>query len=208
MFLILDFTQTLRIAVLDNSKCFAKELKTKKNISEILILEIDKFLVKSKTNIKKIKSIFVVTGPGSFTGIRSALTYAKSLKLTKRLNIIGLSKFDIINCKLQVNKVNKNKCILLHFKDNQFFTQTFKGRRALNEARLLNFDNEKFRYNKQTIYIYDNIIFEDFLGNNIRGNKNKNFHLVNYSLIELHEIIMKNTIDDADPKPLYISNYY
>ena len=208
MFLILDFTQTLRIAVLENSKCFAKELKTKKNISEILILEIDKFLVKSKTNIKKIKSIFVVTGPGSFTGIRSALTYAKSLKLTKSLNILGLSKFDIINCKLQENKFNKNKCILLHFKDNQFFTQTFKGRRALNEARLLNFDSEKFRYNKQTIYIYDNIIFEDFLGNNIRGNKNKNFHLVNYSLIELHEIIMKNTIDDADPKPLYISNYY
>ncbi len=73
MFLILDFTQSFKLALIYNGKSVNKELKIKKNISEILIIEIDKFLKKSHTNIKKIKSIYIITGPGSFTGIRSAI---------------------------------------------------------------------------------------------------------------------------------------
>ena len=53
MFLILDFTQSFRLALIHNGKLVNKELKIKKNISEILIIEIDKFLKKSHTNIKK-----------------------------------------------------------------------------------------------------------------------------------------------------------
>ena len=205
MFLILDFTQSLQLGLINNNQFKNKEIKTKKNISEILIVEIDKFLDKSKVNINKIKSICVIVGPGSFTGIRSALTFAKSLSLVSKLDIVGISKFEIINSKI---KINKKKCILLHFKNNQFFVQIFKGNKALDDARLLNFDNQKFRYNKQTTYIYDNIVFEKFLGNKIIGNMKKNFHLVKYSLTELEEIILKNTVDNSDPKPLYISNYY
>ena len=97
MFLILDFTQSFKLALIHNGKLVNKELKIKKNISEILIIEIDKFLKKSHTNIKKIKSIYIITGPGSFTGIRTALTFAKALKLTMNLNVFGLSKFELIN---------------------------------------------------------------------------------------------------------------
>ena len=57
-------------------------------------------------------------------------------------------------------------------------------------------------------YIYDNILLEKFLENKIIGNMKENFHLVKYSLTELEEIILKNTIDNSDPKPLYISNYF
>ena len=208
MFLILDFTKSLRLALLNDNQFFSKEIKTQKNLSEILIIEIDKFLKKAKNNINSIKSILVVTGPGSFTGIRSALTFAKSLKLTTNLNIYGLSKFEIINIKLKINKFDQKKSIFLHFKDNQFFLQTFKGYKALNEAKLINFSNEEFRYNKQITYIYDNILFEKLLENNIRKNIKKNCYFVEYTLQELQEIILKNSIDNLDPKPLYISNYY
>ena len=205
MFLILDFTQSLQIALINNNKFERKVIKTKKNISELLIDEIDKFLNKLKVNINKIKSICVIIGPGSFTGVRSALTFAKSLRLTSKLNIVGISKFEIINAKI---KINKKKCILLHFKNNQFFLQTFKGNKPLDEARLLNFDNQKFRYDEQTLYIYDNIVFEKVFDNKVIGNMKKNFHLAKYSLTEIEEIILKNTIDNSDPKPLYISNYF
>ena len=205
MFLILDFTQSLQIALINKNHFEIKEIVTKKNISEILIDEIDKFLNKSKVNLNKIKSICVIVGPGSFTGVRSALTFAKSLRLTSKINIVGISKFEIINAKI---KINKKKSILLHFKNNQFFLQTFKGNKALNEARLYNFDNQKFRYNKHMLYIYDNIVFETFLENKVIGNMKTNFHLVKYSLTEIEEIILKNTIDNSDPKPLYISNYF
>ena len=34
------------------------------------------------------------------------------------------------------------------------------------------------------------------------------FHLVDYNLSEMQEIISKNIIDHVELKPLYISNYY
>ena len=208
MFLILDFTQSFRIAIINNDQFISKELKTKNNISEILIIEIEKFLKKSKINFKKIKSIYVITGPGSFTGIRSALTFAKSLKLITKLNILGISKFEIINSKFKSDKHNKKKCILLHFKDNQYFIQTFRDHKALDEVKLLNLDKEEFRFNKKITYIYDNILLEELLGNSFKGNLKKNFCLIDYNLVELQEIFIKNTIANSDPKPLYISNYY
>ena len=70
MFLVLDFTRSLRLAILKKNILIHKELKTKKNVSEILITEIEKFLKESNTSIKKLKSIYIITGPGSFTGIR------------------------------------------------------------------------------------------------------------------------------------------
>ena len=208
MFLILDFTQSLKLAIINNNETIIKEIKTKKNISEILIIEIDKFLKKSKKNFKKIKSICVITGPGSFTGIRSALTFAKSLKLTTKLDIFGISKFEIINSQFKSNKYNKKKCILLHFKDKQFFLQTFKEHKAIEKAKLLNLDNEELRFNDKTTYIYDNILFRDLLENTVKASIKKNFHLIDYNLDGLREIIIKNAIDNSEPKPLYITNYY
>ncbi len=208
MFLILDFTQSFRLAIIHDDQTISKEFKTKKNISEILIPKIENFLNHSKTNIKKIKSIYVITGPGSFTGVRSALTFAKSLKLMTKLNIFGVSKFEIINAKINSNKYSKRKLILLHFKNNQFFIQTFKNHKAIDKARLLNLDIEELKINKKTTYIYDNVLFEELVGNKISGNTKKDFHLIRYNLDTLQEIILENNIDNADPKPLYISNYY
>ena len=208
MFLILDFTKSFILALIHNGKLFNKELKIKKNISEILIIEIDKFLKKSRTNIKKIKSIYIITGPGSFTGIRSALTFAKALRLTMNLNIFGLSKFELINFKMGLSKIRKTKCIILHFKNNEFFIQSFKGNKSINPPTLVNFDNEKFRYSSTTMYICDINLNKKSLENKSLLKIKENFHLIDYNLYELPEIIDNNMIDKIDPKPLYINNYF
>ena len=208
MFFVLDFTQSLRLALLKNGKLINQELKIKRNISEILILEIDKFLKKSHTNIKEIKSIYIITGPGSFTGIRSALTYAKALKLTMNLNIFGLSKFELINSKIKLSKISKSKCIMLHFRDNEFFIQSFKGNKSINEPRLVNFNNEKFKYDSKIIYISDSNLLKKSLENKTFHKIKENFHLIDYNFNELKEIVDNNMIDKIDPKPLYINNYF
>ena len=207
MFLILDFTKSLRIAIINKDILIQKELNSKKNISEILIFEIEKFLKKTKVNIKKFKSIYIITGPGSFTGIRSALTFAKSLKLTMKLNIFGLSKFQIINSKIKINKFNKKRFIFLYFKNKQLFSQTFKGYKAINEARLINLDKEKLKFNNDITYIYDNVLLESSLGIEFLK-RNDNSHFVDYNFKEINELIVNNMIDNTDPKPLYISSYY
>ena len=207
MFLILDFTKSLKLAIFSKNILFTKELNTQKNISEILIVEVEKFLKKSKISIKQLKSIYVITGPGSFTGIRSALTFAKSLKLTMKLNLYGLSKFEIINFKFKINKYNENRRIFLHYRDSQFFSQTFKGYKSIDEVRLINFNDEKLKLNNKLTYIYDNILFKA-LAENETFKKKDSLHLVVYNFIEINEIIINNMIDNTDPKPLYISNYY
>ena len=207
MFLILDFTKSLKLAIFSKNILLTKELNTQKNISEILIIEVEKFLKKSKISINQLKSIYVITGPGSFTGIRSALTFAKSLKLTMKLNLYGLSKFEIINFKFKINKYNENRRIFLHYRDSQFFSQTFKGYKSIDEVRLINFDDEKLKLNNKLTYIYDNILFKA-LAENETFKKEDSLHLVTYNFIEINEIIINNMIDNTDPKPLYISNYY
>ena len=59
--------------------------------------------------------------PALATGIRSALTFAKALKLTTNLNVFGLSKFELINYRMGLSKIKKTKCIILHFRNNEFF---------------------------------------------------------------------------------------
>ena len=208
MFLILDFTQSFRLALIHNGKLVNKELKIKKNISEILIIEIDKFLKKLQMNIKKIKSIYIITGPGSFTGTRSALTFAKALRLTMNLNIFGLSKFELINFKMGLSKIRKTKCIILHYRNNEFFIQSFKGNKSINQPTLVNFDDEKFSYNSATIYICDINLHKKTLENKSFLKIKENFHLIDYNLYELPKIIDNNMIDKIDPKPLYINNYF
>ena len=202
MFLILDFTKSLKLAIFSKNILLTKELNTQKNISEILIIEVEKFLKKSKISINQLKSIYVITGPGSFTGIRSALTFAKSLKLTMKLNLYGLSKFEF-----KINKYNENRRIFLHYRDSQFFSQTFKGYKSIDEVRLINFNDEKLKLNNKLTYIYDNILFKA-LAENETFKKEDSLHLVTYNFIEINEIIINNMIDNTDPKPLYISNYY
>ncbi|MBC5799145.1 MAG: tRNA (adenosine(37)-N6)-threonylcarbamoyltransferase complex dimerization subunit type 1 TsaB [Candidatus Eremiobacteraeota bacterium] len=46
------------------------------------------------TTLRELAGIAVVTGPGSFTGLRIALSYAKSLAFAARLPLVGVSSYD------------------------------------------------------------------------------------------------------------------
>ena len=124
------------------------------------------------------------------------------------LNVFGLSKFELINFKMGLSKIRKTKCIILHFRNNEFFVQSFKGNKSINQPTLVNFDNEKFRYNSSTIYICDINLLKKSLENKSFLKIKENFHLIDYNLKELPEIIDNNMIDKIDPKPLYINNYF
>ena len=124
------------------------------------------------------------------------------------LNVFGLSKFELINFKMGLSKIRKTKCIILHFRNNEFFIQSFKGNKSINSPTLVNFDNEKFRYNNATIYICDSNLLKKSLENKSFLEIKESFHLIDYNLYELPNIIDNNMIDKIDPKPLYINNYY
>ena len=122
-------------------------------------------------------------------------------------SIFGISKFEILNYRIKKDKCVR-RCILIHFKENRFFIQNFKGYKNLDDPKLINFDNEKFKYNLQTTYISNNIMFQQLLGDDIFKKIKENYYLVDYNLSEINEIFLNKIIDSNDPKPLYINNYY
>lgn len=92
--------KNLRVAFLYKNKLlFSSNNITHINNKNFLMEEIIKGFEKTNTDISNIDSILVVNGPGSFTGIRTAVTIAKTIAwaLKKQLNIA--SSLEIINNK-------------------------------------------------------------------------------------------------------------
>ena len=68
-------------------------INSKKNYDKLTIL-INKFLIKYKTNLEKIKKIYVNRGPGSYAGIRNSLSIVKAIYLSKGIDYYSYSYLD------------------------------------------------------------------------------------------------------------------
>ena len=79
----IECSKGLDILIFKNKKIFFNKKYTNiKNISEILISKIEIAIKKIDISYKDIKKIIIINGPGSFTGIRSSITFAKILGLS------------------------------------------------------------------------------------------------------------------------------
>lgn len=67
-----------------------------KSISVKIVEEIQNSLEKCKVGIEDIDTIFIVTGPGSFTGIRVGVTVAKTIAYTLETKIIPVSSLALM----------------------------------------------------------------------------------------------------------------
>lgn len=57
--------------------------------------ECEKFITESGASWRDISAIGVVVGPGSFTGIRLGIAYAKGIALGLKIPVVGISAFDL-----------------------------------------------------------------------------------------------------------------
>ena len=74
--------------------------------SEYMIPELDKLLSKYNVNYKDISSVVVSIGPGSYTGVRIAITIAKTIATATGCKLYGISS-------LRCQKDRKNPSICL-----------------------------------------------------------------------------------------------
>jgi tRNA threonylcarbamoyladenosine biosynthesis protein TsaB len=65
--------------------------KIDKAHAERLVYEINRLLKKNETQIDDIDALVTTIGPGSFTGVRLAITVAKTWGFAKKINVYGLS---------------------------------------------------------------------------------------------------------------------
>jgi len=64
--------------------------------SELLIVEIEKILKKNCIDSKQINEILVTVGPGSYTGVRIALTIAKVYSYALKINCYAFSSLKVL----------------------------------------------------------------------------------------------------------------
>lgn len=60
------------------------------NLSETLLINIDKILKKNKVKLPDIKGVGAVLGPGSYTGLRIGLTTANTLGVSLGIPLVGI----------------------------------------------------------------------------------------------------------------------
>lgn len=63
--------------------------------SVALPIECEKFITECGATWRDIDAIGIIVGPGSFTGIRLGIAYAKGLAMGLNIPIVGISLFDL-----------------------------------------------------------------------------------------------------------------
>ena len=209
MFLYLDFTKDNLIGFELEKHFYIKKINNNKKTSErINELIIHKFNELNKDYID-IKKIYILLGPGSFTGVRTAIAFSKSLKLIhKKIEILGISKFRLI-AELLADKIKKIKCnVFLHNYGSKYFLQKTKNGIFIKNPELIDFNNYEFKFYLNNFFVYDDVKFlENVPRNQIKKFREKAiFYSYNFNdFKKISKILKKN---DEIIRPVYIKDFY
>ena len=106
-----------KIGLRINENFYIHELGYKVNNNDQLVTNILNVVKKYKVNIDNKFSIIVNIGPGRFSSIRTSLSVAKGMKISKNIYLYGfknsdLKQFDLANIELLISKnLIQNKLI-------------------------------------------------------------------------------------------------
>ena len=91
LFLDTSSKKLVVILVKDNEILSKKELESINDHASHLVPFIDEILKENNMTTKDINKIFVVNGPGSFTGTRIGVTVGKTLAYSNNINVVPVS---------------------------------------------------------------------------------------------------------------------
>ena len=211
MILAIDCSKGLNILIFKNKKIyFMQNNKNIKNISEILINRIEIAFKKIDITYVDIKKIIIISGPGSFTGIRSSITFAKMLSLSLSVPIYGFSKFDIINL-MAINKKENNKTIFLYNNYDQFYKCQFDNKNiqaSIPELITLGKNIKPIKIKDDEQIIADNHKIYEFCEINSANKKHTNIAIFNFKIDILLQLPDNKLQKNFIPKPIYVKNFY
>jgi len=210
MILIIDCTQGLEFAFLRNKEIILKKKSSKlRNISEKLIIEIEKSLTKIGSSYESIKKIILVTGPGSFTGIRSAITFAKMINVYLNIKVLGISKFEVLNLLTIQDYKPGVKNILIKNNQNSFFLQKFDSSgTAKSVPELLDFRKKLITFNDESRIICDALELKKYLFNKKKTKTVKLVEIIDYKINDIYKVTKNLSAKNYIPKPLYTKNFF
>ena len=162
--------------------------------SKILTI-LDEGLRKCEINIKDISKIFIVNGPGSFTGVRVGVTVAKNIAWSLDINVIPISSLELI----ATTKSEKKYLVpMIDARRGNVFAGVYDNKLNLVKSEgLYNLDELISQFNDDyELVSYDNLIIKNLIKPDIdiikiinkhSNDKNINPHKLNPRYLKLTE---------------------
>ena len=140
----------------DNDYCYELFSDTKNDTARSLPMLIEDALSKTKNSFQDLDGIAISMGPGSFTGLRVGLSYAKGLSLALDIPIIPISTFEsMINIAQPSPSIVVNTIIYSHgnFVYNAEYKLNDKSYLSSIEPKLIDIKDVKYKENSFVIYV-------------------------------------------------------
>ena len=99
--------------------------------SEYMVSEIDKALKKHNVSPKDIEEILVTKGPGSYTGLRIALTIAKTYGVVLNVKVYELSSLKVLS------KKGETSICLMNARSARSYFGVYKDNEIIEEDKVL-----------------------------------------------------------------------
>ena len=109
----------------DNLKVDETRYEARQRQSEYMLPELDKILKRNNIDPKSINEVIVTVGPGSYTGVRIALTIAKIYAYTLNIPCYAISSLQVLE------NPNKPSICLENARSGRSYVGVYDGKKAL-----------------------------------------------------------------------------
>lgn len=145
--LILDCSCGMNVYVVCDEKFFSRTDGTQNKHTDEILKVVDELLKEAKISIKEIDNICVCVGPGSFTGVRVAISIAKGLALGVKAKVFVLTNFDCFE------ENNKDCYIVLDGFSDFAYVRTIENGSHFDDCYSIEDFVEKENLNKKQVYV-------------------------------------------------------
>jgi tRNA threonylcarbamoyl adenosine modification protein YeaZ len=169
MNLYVDTSNAFIIFVLFNQDNIFREriIKSNRNQSEIFVDEISNFLLENDLYLKDIDNFFFAKGPGSFTGVRVGLSYAKALKVSGYNNIYTInSLYSLIDIDQNMDAyidARGNKSYYIKSQNSTFSDSNIIDNEEINFEQCQSYETALSLIPNNIRKIYNNKLYDDNL---------------------------------------------
>lgn len=190
---IIDCSAGMKIELISDKKNWIYDNDDIKKHSDDILIELDNLLHQAKLNVRDINNVCVCTGPGSFTGIRVAISVAKGLAIGIGAKVYVCSNLDAFE-----NKENKKSVFVLGGFSEFIYVRIYSGKTY--EDRCLQKSELKDNFSEYKIYVLNektqNLLILSEINAQICQNNIKN--------VFLNKIKFGENIEIEKIEPIYL----
>lgn len=169
--LILDCSAGMSVYLLVDEKVFSHIDNNQKKHTDELLVTVDKLFESANIKVSMLDNVCVCIGPGSFTGIRVAVSIAKGLVIGTGAKIYTCSNFDIYQ-----NKNSDNEIYILEGFSSYVYTRVISNGMYIDKCENIDdvIENLKLINKDYKIYVQteklQNLLKNNEISSNIAQN--------------------------------------